>query len=146
MRARWQSLGDPARWIGPLLAISAALAFALSVPVSKVLLRDASPLALAALLYLGAGIALTLIRLPAWFTRIAGRAPAGRGGAAGRASDWLWLLVHERRRELSRLSSPAQTGARRGIVRCVIELLCRLEGDWLGRARLRRAARAAPCC
>ena len=50
-------------WVGPLLAVAAALAFALSVPVSKLLLHDTSTVALAGLLYLGAGLALTLYRL-----------------------------------------------------------------------------------
>ncbi|GAB4262877.1 MAG: DMT family transporter [Thermoleophilia bacterium] len=52
--------GAPAsRLIGPLLALSSAAAFALSVPMGKWLLAVTTPFTLAGLLYLGAGVALT---------------------------------------------------------------------------------------
>lgn len=51
------------RWTGPLLAAAAAFAFSLSVPVGKLLLEQSSALPLAGLLYLGAGLALTVYRL-----------------------------------------------------------------------------------
>ncbi len=83
------------RWIGPLLAISAALAFALSVPVSKLLLRDTSQLAVAGLLYLGAGLALTLYRLISRFIRLRGSRPATAevAKASTGAADWAWLAA-----------------------------------------------------
>lgn len=83
------------RWVGPLFAILAALAFALSVPVSKFLLRDTPQLAVAGLLYLGAGITLTIYRL---VSRTTGRRRNDRrsaGGNAGQppAADWAWLAA-----------------------------------------------------
>lgn len=63
------------RVAGPLLAVGAAAAFALSIPLGKWLLGETSPFTLAGLLYLGAGISLTAYR------RVAGegkRAPGER--------------------------------------------------------------------
>ncbi len=83
------------RLAGPLLAISAALAFALSVPVSKLLLRDTSQLAVAGLLYLGAGLALTLYRLVSWAARRrgSGQGPTEARVSRGGARDWAWLTA-----------------------------------------------------
>lgn len=50
------------RGAGPLLAVGAAAAFALSVPLGKSLLSEISPFTLAGLLYLGAGLGLTVYR------------------------------------------------------------------------------------
>ena len=67
-----------------IAALAAALLFGASTPVAKQLLRDASPILLAGLLYLGSGVALTagrLLRDRGW------RAPALA------ATEWLWLLL-----------------------------------------------------
>ena len=87
--------GGGRRWLGPVLAVSAALAFALSVPVSKILLRDASQFAVAGLLYLGAGLALTLFRLGSRVVRPrgSGRARAEVANASSGAGDWAWLAA-----------------------------------------------------
>jgi drug/metabolite transporter (DMT)-like permease len=50
------------RLLGPGLAIGAAISFALSVPLGKWLLGDIGSFSLAGILYLGAGVALTLYR------------------------------------------------------------------------------------
>lgn len=83
------------RWVGPLLATLAALAFALSVPVSKLLLRDTSQLAVAGLLYLGAGLALTLYRLVSWVTRQRGNGRTRTDAAVAKTDlgDWAWLAA-----------------------------------------------------
>ncbi|MHB9150962.1 MAG: DMT family transporter [Thermoleophilia bacterium] len=83
------------RWVGPLLAIAAALTFTLSVPVSKLLLRDTSQLALAALLYLGAGFALTLQRLVSRAIRQRGngRRRVDASVAERGVGDWAWLAA-----------------------------------------------------
>ncbi len=83
------------RLVGPLLAIAAALAFALSVPVSKLLLRDTSQLAVAGLLYLGAGLALTLYRLVSWAKRPRGNGQVRAAAAVAErgAGDWAWLTA-----------------------------------------------------
>jgi len=47
----------------PLLALLAAVAFGLSMPLSKLLLGEAEPLILAALLYFGSGLGLSLLAL-----------------------------------------------------------------------------------
>jgi drug/metabolite transporter (DMT)-like permease len=52
--------------VTPILhALLAALFYALGIPASKLLLRDVGPATLAALLYLGAGIGIGLLSLPA---------------------------------------------------------------------------------
>jgi len=50
------------RRAGPLLAVGAAAAFALSVPLGKWLVDEISPFTLAGLLYVGAGLSLTVYR------------------------------------------------------------------------------------
>ena len=50
---------------GALLGILAAALFGASTPIAKLLLHDIGPLLLASLLYLGAGVGLTLLRLTA---------------------------------------------------------------------------------
>ncbi len=95
MRERGRVGSGRQRLVGPLLAIAAALAFALSVPVSKLLLRDTSQLALAGLLYLGAGLALTLYRLISWAIGLRGNGHvrAQAAGAKGGVGDWAWLTA-----------------------------------------------------
>ncbi|MCL4368836.1 MAG: DMT family transporter [Actinobacteria bacterium] len=96
MRERRRVESERQRWVEPLLAIAAALAFALSVPVSKLLLRDTSQLAVAGLLYLGAGLALTLYRLVSRATRHRGNTQvqmADMGVTERDASDWAWLAA-----------------------------------------------------
>ena len=101
MGGRQTTVGGRRRWVGPLFALWAALAFALSVPVSKALLRDTPQLAVAGLLYLGAGLTLSAYRL---LSRVRGSAGAARGDghggggtipvAGGRrrpTADWAWL-------------------------------------------------------
>ncbi|WP_394788433.1 EamA family transporter [Rhodoferax sp.] len=66
--------------IHALYALSAALLFGLATPLAKLLLVSVSPLMLAALLYLGSGLGLALVRL---LRREAVLLPQGR--------EWLWL-------------------------------------------------------
>lgn len=70
-----------------LAALLSALLFGASTPLAKVLLAQVSPLALAGLLYLGAGVGLTLLRW-AW-QGIGRKTTAQEAPLAG--SDWLWL-------------------------------------------------------
>ena len=71
---------------GHLEVILAALAFAVSVPASKVLLADVAPLALSGVLYLSAG---TLCALLVSLSRRGSRAGAESNTVRGR--EWLWL-------------------------------------------------------
>lgn len=96
MSERGRSGSERRRWVGPLLAIAAALAFALSVPASKLLLRDTSQLAVAGLLYLGAGLALTGFRIVSRASRrrVNSRPRAADTGVTVRGtSDWAWLAA-----------------------------------------------------
>ena len=65
---------------GILAALASALLFGSGTPLAKVLLADVSPWLMAALLYLGSGIGLTLYRLLR-------RAPAVRL----LRGEWPWL-------------------------------------------------------
>ncbi len=85
------------RWQGPLLAFLAALSFSLSVPASKALLNQVSPVLLAGLLYLGAGVGLSVYRLSIRLLSAGTRYDAGSSpeadppiGASARR-DWWWL-------------------------------------------------------
>lgn len=71
-----RSLAQP----GILAALGAALLFGSGTPLAKMLLADVSPWLMAALLYLGSGIGLTLYRL----LRRAPTVPLPRG-------EWPWL-------------------------------------------------------
>jgi len=67
--------------------ILAALAFAASVPLSKLLLADVAPLALSGVLYMSAG---TLCAALAW---LSGRSGTPLGGTnTVRGAEWVWLL------------------------------------------------------
>ncbi|MHB8868413.1 MAG: DMT family transporter [Thermoleophilia bacterium] len=85
------------RWKGPLLAFLAALTFSLSVPVSKALLNQVSPLLLAGLLYLGAGVGLSVYRLSLRLLSAGARDDTGSSSeadpstAASAGTDWWWL-------------------------------------------------------
>ncbi|HJS90161.1 MAG TPA: DMT family transporter [Steroidobacteraceae bacterium] len=69
---------------GITAALAAALLFGASTPLAKQLLRAASPMLLAGLLYLGSGVGLSVARL----VRDRGwRTPAMSRG------EWLWLLL-----------------------------------------------------
>ena len=70
-----------------LAALVAALLFGASTPLAKVLLAQVPPLPLAGLLYLGAGVGLTLLR---WAWRGVGRETTARETPLG-GSDWWWL-------------------------------------------------------
>ncbi len=65
---------------GVVYALSAALLFGLGTPLAKLLLANVHPLMLAALLYLGSGFGLALLRL---LRREATQLPRGR--------EWWWL-------------------------------------------------------
>lgn len=70
-----------------LAALVSALLFGASTPLAKILLAQVPPLALAGLLYLGAGVGLTLLR---WARRSLSReATTQEAPLAG--SDWWWL-------------------------------------------------------
>ncbi len=71
---------------GQLEVVAAAAAFGASVPASKVLLADVSPLSLSGVLYLSAGILCFL--LVAFGSR---RAGSSNKRNRVRGSDWLWL-------------------------------------------------------
>lgn len=65
-------------------ALAAALLFGASTPLAKLLLRDASPILLAGLLYLGSGLGLSAVRLV--------RDRGWRMPPMAR-DEWLWLLL-----------------------------------------------------
>lgn len=84
---RFRSLAQ-LRWNarrGQLEVIAAALAFAASVPATKILLADASPLALSGVLYLSAGL---LCAILAGISRWTGGTAESR---KIRGAEWLWL-------------------------------------------------------
>jgi drug/metabolite transporter (DMT)-like permease len=70
---------------GQLEVIAAALAFAASVPAGKLLLADASPLALSGAVYLSAGV---LCAILVGIRRLAGVVPES---SWVRGREWLWL-------------------------------------------------------
>ncbi len=70
-----------------LAALLSALLFGASTPLAKVLLAQVPPLALAGLLYLGAGLGLTLLR---WVWRGIGRERTSQEAPLA-GSDWWWL-------------------------------------------------------
>jgi drug/metabolite transporter (DMT)-like permease len=84
--------GGERPWVGPALALSAALAFSLSVPAGKLLLRETPQFAVAGLMYSGAGLGLTVQRLVFRMT-VGRKRRLRRQGAAGPRgrSDWAWL-------------------------------------------------------
>jgi drug/metabolite transporter (DMT)-like permease len=61
---------NPAQARGAAMALGAALLFGVSAPCSKLLLRNMGPLTLAALLYIGAGLALLVTLLPRRRSRV----------------------------------------------------------------------------
>ncbi len=65
---------------GVMYALGAALLFGMGTPLSKLLLVQVSPLMLAALLYLGSGLGLALVRI---FMRQPASMPHGK--------QWFWL-------------------------------------------------------
>ncbi len=71
---------------GITYALLAALLFGASTPFAKLLVGQVEPVLLAALLYLGSGIGLSLWR---WLRGLAGQ--GARGGASLTASDLPWL-------------------------------------------------------
>jgi len=70
-----------------LAALASALLFGASTPLAKVLVAQLPPLALAGLLYLGAGVGLLLLR---WLWRNLGRGESSREASIS-GSDWGWL-------------------------------------------------------
>ena len=72
----WKNLAQP----GILAALGAALLFGSGTPLAKLLLADISPWLMAALLYLGSGVGITLYRLVRRTPSV--RLPRG---------DWPWL-------------------------------------------------------
>jgi drug/metabolite transporter (DMT)-like permease len=69
---------------GPLLALTAALLFGASSPIAKLLLGGIDPILLAALLYLGSGVGLSIWRFVAKRLRASAEAPLAR-------ADFPWL-------------------------------------------------------
>lgn len=72
------SSGHPLRR-GALYGLAAAALFGASAPLAKLLLNDAGPLVLAGLLYLGAGIGLTVAKPAVGRRRFPAEAPLRRG-------------------------------------------------------------------
>jgi drug/metabolite transporter (DMT)-like permease len=70
---------------GQVEVIAAALAFAASVPATKLLLADASPLALSGVLYLSAGFLCAALAGGSRWTEAAAESKGVRG------AEWLWL-------------------------------------------------------
>lgn len=77
----------PARFYPILYAILAAVAFGVSAPLSKLLLRDIQPVPLAALLYLGCGIAAVLMRMAFSYSK-----PELNREARLHPEDFPWLI------------------------------------------------------
>ena len=71
--------------IGIYFAVAAALLFGASTPFSKILLGNNNPIVLAALLYLGSGVGLTLWR------KLRSRTPRNTQEAGLRRGDLPWL-------------------------------------------------------
>jgi drug/metabolite transporter (DMT)-like permease len=69
---------------GVMYAIGAALLFGMGTPLAKLLLADVSPLMLAALLYLGSGLGLALVRT-------VGRALGRERSVLPHGTQWFWL-------------------------------------------------------
>ncbi len=69
---------------GVMYAIGAALLFGMGTPLAKLLLADVSPLMLAALLYLGSGVGLALVRALEW---VVGRERT----VLPHGTQWFWL-------------------------------------------------------
>ena len=69
-----------------LEVVAGAFAFAASVPASKVLLADVTPLALSGTLYLAAGTLCTLL------IAFSGRSPRQNETNSVRGGEWLWLV------------------------------------------------------
>jgi drug/metabolite transporter (DMT)-like permease len=68
---------------GPALALASAILFGASTPLAKALLGSTDPAFLAALLYLGSGIGLALVRAVRFFSRTSDKSePLGLRGAA----------------------------------------------------------------
>jgi drug/metabolite transporter (DMT)-like permease len=76
----------PHRFVGPAYALAAALLFGVSTPLAKVLLGRVDPWMLAALLYLGSGIGLAVVRVG-----LRGMLPSAARDAALSGRDWLWF-------------------------------------------------------
>jgi drug/metabolite transporter (DMT)-like permease len=79
MQAHW----DARR--GQMEVIAAAFAFAASVPTTKILLADTSPLALSGVLYLSAGVLCSVL------VGISRRTEAAAESRGIRGAEWLWL-------------------------------------------------------
>ena len=69
---------------GVMYAIGAALLFGMGTPLAKLLLADVGPLMLAALLYLGSGLGLALVRT-------VGRAVGRERVVLPHGTQWFWL-------------------------------------------------------
>lgn len=70
---------------GQIEVIAAAFAFAASVPATKILLADTSPLALSGVLYLSAGVLCSLLVAISRWTK------ATAAGGSIRGTEWFWL-------------------------------------------------------
>lgn len=77
------------RILGALCGVAAAVLFGVTVPLAKLLLPRSSPVVLAGLLYVGAGVTLMVVTI---VRRVLGRAPAGRE-APLRPEDALSVLT-----------------------------------------------------
>jgi drug/metabolite transporter (DMT)-like permease len=85
MSALGQRLGE-ASWRGPALAMAAAFLFGASTPLAKLLLARLDPWYLAAVLYLGSGFGLFLLRLGTRLFR-----PGLQARESLSRSEWPWL-------------------------------------------------------
>jgi drug/metabolite transporter (DMT)-like permease len=87
--------------IGVLATLSAAILFGAGTPLAKLLLAQISPWLLAALLYLGSGIGL-------WILRCVRHAPT----VQLTSRDWIWL------------ASSFAAAQRRGRIYCIARVVC----------------------
>ncbi len=58
-----QTSKAPTYFLSIVFAVLAAAMYAVSSPISKILLTDVSPIVMASLLYLGAGIGMAIVNL-----------------------------------------------------------------------------------
>ena len=79
---------------GSIYALTAALLFGLGTPLAKLLLANVPPLMLAALLYLGSGIGLALLRMLLRKTSQLPRGTLSKNFLSERSRDGVVVSIH----------------------------------------------------